>query len=72
MSGDISFALHIAHSDKKTVRIITKAEPLLNPETLLGSGSRDKAGRLCRKNEFERVLPVTDKTIFSFGLHEKS
>ena len=56
---------------RKLPGVVIKAVPLPDPETVSGYGSRDKAGELCRKNGFDRVLLVTDKTVFSLGLHEK-
>ena len=50
--------------------IVIKAIPLPEPETISGFGTREQAGALCRRNGFSRVLLVTDKTIFSLGLHE--
>ena len=51
--------------------IVIKAVPLPQPETVSGYGSRNRAGELCRKNGFEHVLLVTDKTILSLGLQDK-
>ena len=51
--------------------VVIKTVPLPQPEVVTKSGARAQIGRLCRKNGFERVLLVTDKTIFSLGLHEK-
>ena len=56
---------------RKLPGIVIKAVPLPDPEILSGFGSREKAGEICRKYGFERVLLVTDKTVFSLGLHEK-
>ncbi|MCQ2386798.1 MAG: iron-containing alcohol dehydrogenase, partial [Clostridia bacterium] len=56
---------------RKLPGVIIKAVPLPEPETVTGFGSRDRAGELCHKNGFDRVLLVTDKTIFSLGLYEK-
>ena len=56
---------------RKLPGVVIKAVPLPVPETLSGHGARGKTGELCRKNAFERVLLVTDRTIFSLGLHEK-
>lgn len=51
--------------------MVIKAVPLPEPETVSGFGTREQAGKLCHKNGFERVLLVTDRTVFSLGLHEK-
>ncbi len=51
--------------------VVIKAIPLPQPEVVIESGARAQIGRLCRKYGFERVLLVTDKTIFSLGFHEK-
>ncbi len=51
--------------------IVIKAVPLPEPEITSGAGARARAGELVRKNGFGRVLLVTDRTIFSLGLHEK-
>ena len=51
--------------------IVIGAVPLPEAEIVSGLGARDQAGLLCRKNGFDRVLLVTDKTIASLGLHEK-
>ncbi|MCQ2436508.1 MAG: iron-containing alcohol dehydrogenase [Clostridia bacterium] len=56
---------------RKLPGVVIKAVPLPDPDTVSGYGSRDRVGELCRKNEFKRVLLVTDRTIFSLGLHEK-
>ena len=56
---------------RKLPGLVIKAVPLPDPETVSGYGSRDRTGELCRENGFERVLLVTDKTVFSLGLHEK-
>lgn len=56
---------------RKLPGAVIKAVPLPEPETVSGFGAREQAGELCRQNGFERVLLVTDKTIFSLGLHEK-
>ncbi len=51
--------------------VVIKAVPLPEPKTEEGFGTRVKVGEICRNNGFKRVLLVTDKTIFSLGLHEK-
>lgn len=51
--------------------VVIKAVPLPRPQIVTGAGTRAQIGRLCRENGFERVLLVTDKMIFSLGLHEK-
>ena len=56
---------------RKLPGIVIKAVPLPEPEILTGLGTCGQTGELCRKNGFERVLLVTDKTIFSLGLHER-
>ena len=56
---------------RKLPGIVIKLVPLPEPETVTGFGARERTGALCRKNGFARVLLVTDKTIFSLGLHEK-
>ena len=56
---------------RKLPGAVIKAVPLPDPETVTGFGSRDKVGEICRESGFDRVLLVTDKTIFSLGLHEK-
>lgn len=50
---------------------VIKAVPLPDPETIEGHGKREEAGTLCRKAGYTRILLVTDKTLFSLGLHEK-
>ena len=56
---------------RKLPGIVIKLVPLPKWETISGFGAREQAGPFCRKNGFKSVLLVTDKTIFSLGLHEK-
>ena len=56
---------------RKLPGIVIRSVPLPDPETLSGHGARDRTGEFCRKYGFTRILLVTDKTIFSLGLHEK-
>ena len=50
--------------------LVIKAVPLPKPELLSQPGARNQAGAFCRRNGFDRMLLVTDKTIFALGLHE--
>ena len=66
---------HLFYAVRAVIRklpgIVIKAVPLPAPEIVSGIGARSRAGELCRKNGFEQVLLVTDKTLFSLRLHEK-
>ena len=56
---------------RKAPGAVIKAVPLPKPEITQGYGSRCQVGRLCADAGFKSVLVVTDKTLFSLGLHEK-
>ncbi len=51
-------------------KVIRKVK-LPNPEMISGFGSRKDVINIINKYGFKRVLLVTDKTIYSLGLHEK-
>lgn len=60
---------------RKTIRkvpgTVIKAAPLPKPELTQGFGVRENAGRICAEAGYKSALLVTDKTLFSLGLHEK-
>lgn len=56
---------------RKLPGIVIKAVPLPSPELVTGRGTCDRAGEICRRNGFGSILLVTDRTIFSLGLHKK-
>ena len=56
---------------RKLPGIVIRAIPLPDPEILSGPGACERTGGLCKGYGFERVLLVTDKTVFSLGLHER-
>ncbi len=56
---------------RKLPDVVIKAVPLPTPETVSGFETRNSVGTLCKKYGFSSVLVVTDKTIYSLGLHEK-
>ncbi len=51
--------------------VVIKQVPLPTPEVVIGFGEREQAAALCKKHGFQRVLLVTDRTIFSLGYQEK-
>jgi len=50
---------------------VIRAVPIPEPKVTQGYGSRDKTGQICRELGISSVLLVTDKTLFSLGLHNK-
>ena len=57
---------------RKVPGTVIKAAPIPKPTLIEGFGTREQAGKLCAEAGFSSVLLVTDETLFSLGLHEKT
>lgn len=56
---------------RKVPGTVIKAAPIPKPEITQGFGTREQTGPICRDAGYQSVLLVTDRTLFSLGLHEK-
>ncbi|HOM03107.1 MAG TPA: iron-containing alcohol dehydrogenase [Acetivibrio sp.] len=56
---------------RKLPGILIKPVPKPEPVVTEGYGSREKIGEICEEAGFKSVLLITDKTVYSFGYHEK-
>lgn len=56
---------------RKTPGKVIKKVPLPEPEVVNNFGCRNQIGEFCKNKGINNVLLVTDKTIFSLGLHKK-
>ncbi len=50
---------------------VIKAAPLPKPELIEGFGTCEQTGRICKEAGHRSVLLMTDRTLFSLGLHTK-
>ncbi len=56
---------------RKVPGTVIKAAPIPRPDLIQGFGTREKTGEICAQAGYTSVLLVTDRTLFSLGLHEK-
>lgn len=62
---------HLRSLIRRLPAAVIKMVPLPDPVMISGFGVRDQMGSICQKFGFQRVLLITDQTVFSLSLHEK-